>query len=153
MLDPVIKTIVVQCDQEKAFSLFVNKMDTWWPLDKFTVSAMGGKPAKSIRVDASEGGEIVEIGSDNSESLWGTINSIVPNESFNMNFHIPQPGEVVSERSIVEIKFIEMSKEETKIELKQNNWEAFGDRAKDMQGGYGGGWNMILNEFESACTG
>ena len=47
MLDPIIKTIEVPCSQEKAFRVFVKEMDTWWPLGKFTVSAMGGKAAKA----------------------------------------------------------------------------------------------------------
>jgi len=53
MLDPIIKTIEVPCSQAKAFDVFLNEMDSWWPLGKFSVSAMGGAPAKAIRVDAS----------------------------------------------------------------------------------------------------
>src|SRR5207249_192925 len=49
MLDPIIKTIEVPCSQERAFKVFLNEMDSWWPLGKFTVSAMGGAPAKAIR--------------------------------------------------------------------------------------------------------
>ncbi len=52
MLDPIIKTIEVPCSQERAFKVFLNEMDRWWPLGKFTVSAMGGAPAKAIRVEA-----------------------------------------------------------------------------------------------------
>ncbi len=62
MLDPIIKTIEVPCSQERAFKVFLNEMDRWWPLGKFTVSAMGGAPAKAIRVEAKQGGKIVEIG-------------------------------------------------------------------------------------------
>ncbi len=42
MLDQITKTIEVPCSQEMAFEVFLNKMDRWWPLDKFTVSAMRG---------------------------------------------------------------------------------------------------------------
>src|SRR6266480_1053505 len=67
MLDPIIKTIEVPCSQERAFKVFLNEMDTWWPLGKFTVSEMGGAPAKAIRVEAKQGGKIVEIGPNGTE--------------------------------------------------------------------------------------
>jgi len=76
MLDPIIKTIEVPCSQEKAFGVFVNEMGSWWPLDKRSMSLMqGGKPAKSLRVEAKQGGKIVEIGSDDTEHLWGARSS------------------------------------------------------------------------------
>lgn len=64
MLDPIVKTIEVPCSQERAFEVFLNEMDSWWPLGKFTISAMRGAPAKAIRVEAKQSGKIVEIGPD-----------------------------------------------------------------------------------------
>ena len=80
MIEPIIKTIEVPCGQKMAFEVFLNEMDTWWPLDKFTTSAMAGAPARSIRVEARPGGQIVEIGSDDTETLWGTIQSYDPHD-------------------------------------------------------------------------
>lgn len=154
MLDPIIKTIEVQCSQEKAFDVFVNEMDSWWPLDMFTVSAMGGKAARSIRVEAKQGGTIVEIGSDDTKHLWGTIRSFQPHDYISMDFHIPKPNEVVESRSLVELPFTALGDERTRVELTQSNWEAFGDRAEQIRGGYGGGWILIFEQaYKSACGG
>jgi uncharacterized protein YndB with AHSA1/START domain len=154
MLDPIIRTIEVPCSQEKAFRVFLNEMDSWWPLGKFTVSAMAGAPAKSIRVDARQGGKIVEIGPDDTEYLWGTIKSYDPHDFVSMDFHIPQPGEQVASRSLVEVRFTALGNELTRVELVQSNWEAFGERAAMMQGGYGKGWAVIFQQaFKSACGG
>jgi hypothetical protein len=57
-LEPIVKSIEVPCGQEQAFNVFVNEMDSWWPLGKFTTSAMAGAPAKAIRVEAKKGGKI-----------------------------------------------------------------------------------------------
>jgi len=154
VLDPIIKTIEVPCSQEKAFEVFVNEMDSWWPLGKFTVSAMGGKPAKSIRVEARPGGKIVEIGPDDTEHLWGTIRSYDPHDFVSMDFHIPRPGEKVESRSLVEVRFTALGKERTRVELAQSNWEAFGEWAAMLHGGYGKGWAVIFEQaFKSACGG
>ncbi len=152
MLDPIIKTIEVPCSQERAFGVFVNEMGSWWPLDKRSMSLMsGGKPAKSLRIDPKQGGKIVEIGHDDTEYLWGTIRSYDPNDSVTMNFHMGLPPE---NASLVEVRFTALDNERTRVELTQSNFEAFGDMAEMMRGGYGSGWVIIFEQaFKSACGG
>lgn len=153
MIEPLVKTIEVPCTQAMAFHIFINEMDTWWPLGKFSVSAMGGESAQSLRIDAKQGGDIVEIGPDGTEHLWGTIRNYEPNDRLSMHFHIPAPGEVVNSRSLVELRFTALGDTSTRVELKQTNWEAFGDKAKFLRGGYGGGWTAIFEQaYKSACA-
>lgn len=154
MISPLIKTIEVPCDQETAFNVFVHEMDSWWPLSRFTVSAMSGRVARGLRIDPQPGGEIVEIDPSGSEHLWGTVNSYDPYSMVSMNFHIPPPGTVVEDRSLVEVRFTELEKERTRVELKQTNWEALGDIAEAMRGGYDGGWTIIFEQsYKAACGG
>lgn len=154
MIDPLIKTIEVPCGQQQAFEVFINGMDSWWPLSKFTVSAMSGGVAKSVRVEPKVGGQIVEIGHDGSEHLWGTIQSFDPHDSISMDFHIPQPGEVVNGRSLVEVQFTALGDERTRVELTQSNWEALGEYGAPLRGGYDGGWDLIFTEaYKAACGG
>ncbi|UTW57131.1 hypothetical protein KFE96_09655 [Kordiimonas sp. SCSIO 12603] len=78
MFDPIVKRIEVPCSQEKAFNIFVGEMITWWPVDRFTTSAMSGKKVEDIRVEAKEGGTITEVSSDGSETHWGRIKTYDP---------------------------------------------------------------------------
>ncbi len=151
MLDPIFYTIEVPCSQEKAFDIFVKEMGTWWPLDKRSMSMKNGHPAKSLRVDAKQGGQIVEIGHDDTEHLWGTIKSYDPHNAISMDFHMGMPPD---NASLVEVRFSVLSDEQTQVELTQSNWEAFGDMAEMMRGGYGSGWVIIFEEaYKSACGG
>ncbi len=132
MLEPLVKTIEVPCNQKKAFTVFMD-MGSWWPKDKFATSVMRGQTVKALRVDAREGGQIVEVASDGHEQLWGTIKTYDPYGYLNMDFHIPHP---------------------TRVELKQSNWEALGDVAKMVQGGYRQAWVMIFEgAYKGACGG
>ena len=70
-----------------------------------------------------------------------------------MHFHIPTPDEVVKDRSLVELTFTVIDENNTRVELKQSNWEAFGERAKDLQGGYVGGWSIIFETAYKAAYG
>ena len=151
MLDPIIKSIEVPCSQEEAFEVFLNKMDSWWPLDRFTTSAMAGAPAKSIRVEAKQGGN---IGSDGAETLWGTIKSYDPHGFLSMEFHVPQPDENVESRSLLELQFTALGDDRTRVKLTQSSWEALGEMAEQMHGGYSEAWIMIFEQaYKSACGG
>jgi|SRR6266849_2783034 len=152
MLDPIVKTIEVPCDQRKAFGVFVNGMPGWWPLDKRSMSLKNtGKPAKSLRIEAKKGGRIVETAHDNTELLWGTITAYDPYDLLRMDFHMGMPPE---NASIVEVRFTALNDERTRVELTQSNWEAFGDLAEMMRGGYGSSWGLIFEQaYKSACGG
>jgi len=149
MLDPIVKTIEVPCPQQQAFEVFVNEFNTWWPL-KYSVSGMGGDIAKSVSIEPKAGGRIVDIGHDDTEHLWGTVNIYDPYALFSMNFHMGVPAPETA--SVVEVRFTVMSAESTRVELTQGNWEAFGDMAADMHAGYGSAWgNIFEKSYMSAC--
>lgn len=155
MLDPIVKTVDVPCSQERAFTIFLHEMDSWWPLGKFTVSAMGGAPAKAIRVDAKRGGQIVEIGPTGTEYLWGTIKSYDPHDSVSFDFHFAPPGQQVDARTLVDVRFTALGKARTRVVLTQSNWEAFGDQAAMLRDkGYGTAWVAIFDgAYKKACGG
>ncbi len=112
MLEPLVKTIEVPCNQKKAFTVFMD-MGSWWPKDKFATSVMRGHTVQALRVDAREGGKIVEVGSD---------------------------------------RFTALGDDRTRVELRQSNWEALGDVAKMVQGGYRQAWVMIFEgAYKAAC--
>ena len=152
MLDPMVYTIEVPCSQEKAFSVFVNNFDSWWPLAKRSVSMISGETAKSVSLDPKPGGKIVEIGHDDTEHLWGTVMSYDPHDLFSMDFHMGlPPGESAS---VVEVRFTALEDERTRVVLTHSNWEAYGDLAEMMRGGYGSSWVMIFEqEYKAACDG
>ena len=152
MLAPLQRSIEVECGQHRAFEIFIERMESWWPLAKYSVSAMGGKKSKELRVEAKAGGKITEITADGREYLWGIIRVIDAPRFLSMEFHIPLPDETVEDRSLVEVTFTVLSAHRTRVDLKQSNWEAFGKRAEMLQGGYGKGWLEIFDHaFAAAC--
>lgn len=113
---------------------------------------ISGKPAKSLRIEAKPGGRIVEIGHDDTEHLWGTVRSYDPPDFFSMDFYMGMPP--TDPASLVEARFSALGKERTRVELTQGNWEAFGDMAEMMRGGYDSGWVLIFEQaFKAACGG
>ena len=150
MLEPIVRTIEVPCSQEKAFNVFVSQMPGWWPLDQRSVSMFSGAAAKALRVDARSGGQIVEIGHDDTEHLWGTIRSYDPYAFVSLDFHMAMPAE---NASLVEVRFTALAADRTRVQLKQSNFEAFGDMAEMNHQGYGSSWIMLFDEkYGAACA-
>jgi uncharacterized protein YndB with AHSA1/START domain len=149
MLDPIVRTIEVPCSQADAFSIFVNDMPTWWPLGRFSMSAKAKTVARSLRVEPKSGGMIVEVGQDGAEYLWGTIRTYQPNDYLSMDFHMGTPPDAAT---LVEIRFTALEPERTRVQLTQSNWEAAGDMADMLRGGYGVGWTVIFEQgYAEAC--
>ena len=143
MLDPIVRTIDVPCSQADAFAVFVNDMPTWWPLGRFSISAKGKTVPRSLSVEAKPGGRIVEVGHDGTEHLWGTIRSFQPNDLVSMDFHMGTGPELAT---LVEVRFTAVEPELTRVVLTQSNWEAAGEMANMLRGGYGVGWTVIFEE-------
>lgn len=152
MLAPIVRTIDVPCDQEMAFNVFVNDMGSWWPLDKRSMSLkFSGQPPKGLEVEAQVGGRIVEVGQDGSEHLYGSFKTFNPFDSVSMDFHMGMPPE---QASLVEVEFTAVSENQTRVQLTQSNWEAFGDMAEMLYEGYNSGWVIIFEEaYKAACGG
>ncbi|MBL4619216.1 MAG: hypothetical protein GXP04_10640 [Alphaproteobacteria bacterium] len=152
MLDPITFTIEVPCNQQQAFETFAD-IGSWWPLDKRSASMrVEGQTAKSVSLTPKSGGKVIEVTQDGTEYLWGTVRDYNPNELFSMEFHMGLPP--VDPASLVEVRFTVVDDERTRVELTQSNWEAFGDMAEMMRGGYGGSWGLLFEEaYKAACAG
>ena len=151
MLEPLVSTLIVPCAQAQAFDVFVTDMGSWWPLHKRSVSIRAGHPPKGLRTDPRPGGQIVELGHDGKEHLWGTYTVVEPHVRVCLDFHIGMPAQTASH---VEVRFTPLADDSTRVVLTQSNWEAFGSMAEMMRGGYGSSWTLIFEQhYLAACGG
>ena len=152
MIEPLVKSIEVPCNQEQAFTVFLD-MGSWWPTGRFATSVMRGQTVRALRVDPREGGRIVEVAADGGEHLWGTIRTYQPFTYLKMDFHVPHPSERQPGFSTVEVRFTALTDDRTRVELTQSNWEALGDVAPQVQKGYRQAWVAIFEgAYLAACA-
>jgi len=56
--------------------------------------------------------------------------------------------------SLVEVVFLPIGEDRTRVTLTQSNWEGFGDMAEMLRKGYGTGWDIIFAQsYFAACGG
>jgi len=151
MLDPISYTIDVPCNQETAFTVFTD-IGSWWPLDKRSNSMRTDQTAKSVSLTPKPGGKIIELTEEGIEYHWGTVRIFDPHDLFVMDFHMGLPP--MDPASQVEVSFIALDDNRTRVTLTQSNWEAFGDMAEMMRNGYGGSWGLLFEDaYKAACGG
>ena len=152
MIDPITKTIRVPCSQKTAFETFL-ALQSWWPLTKFTTSAIAGGSVATLTLDPRVGGAVTETGSDGRVWTWGTILTFDPHSALTLDFHVPHPDHIMPGRTRLALSFTALSASETEVTLVQSDFEALGPMGESVRGGYGMGWSMIFDgAFAKACA-
>src|SRR5262249_13047368 len=65
----VMKELVVEAPQERAFRVFTERFDTWWPREHH----IGKSPLKQAVLEGRQGGGWYELGEDGSRCEWGKV--------------------------------------------------------------------------------
>ncbi len=100
----VRKSIRVQIPPERAFSVFVENMEAWWPADHH----IGQKPFQAIFVEPRTGGRWFERDAEGNECEWGYVLQWDPPHSVKFSWHLGPTWKFdpdLANASEVEIRF------------------------------------------------
>lgn len=137
---PVVKTLEVAVTPSRAFDLFVNHMDRWWPLSTHSVST---DDAQTVRIDGRVGGSLAEVTSDGVEHEWGVITVYDPGARVQFTWYPGLPKEAGTN---VDIRF-DATDSGTRVTLVHSGWEARGDIAQEVRDNYESGWDTVLAPY------
>ena len=146
---PVHKTVVVNAAQARAFDVFINGIDRWWPKSH----GIGSTPIVKQIIEPRQGGRWYSTHEDGSEAISGHIQVWEPPHRVLFSWEIsaqwkPDP-KVASE---VEVRFIAESPTRTRVELEHRKFEALGtESGQAMRGAVNGGWPGLLELFKTAA--
>ena len=143
---PLRREVLVDADRDLAFSVFTDRIGSWWPLGGHSVHGEGG----SVRfVDPGVGARIVESKEGAEDSVWGTVTRWEPGSLIAFTWH---PGQGDAAASRVTVTF-EDTDGKTLVTLEHAGWEIFGDQAAQARQEYDHGWAVVLGRFvELAAT-
>jgi len=143
--------VVVEAPADRAFRVFTEKMETWWPASHH----IGKVPFKTIVLDRRANGRWAEIGDDGSECDWGRVLVWDPPKRVVLGWQLTAEWQYdanfVTE---VEINFTPMDAGKTRVELEHRNLERFGKNAEAFAKSISseGGWPLILNSFAAIAA-
>jgi uncharacterized protein YndB with AHSA1/START domain len=159
----VRKSVRVRASVERAFSVFVEQMETWWP----ATHHIGDTPFEAIFVEPRVGGRWYERNAQGKLCDWGTVLTWDPPHRVTFSWHVG-PGHDspdwkfdpdMAKASEVEIRFSADGAGTTLVELEHSKLERHGEGYEQLRALFDGpgAWTGILEQFarriESQSTG
>jgi uncharacterized protein YndB with AHSA1/START domain len=146
-------SITVDVGLERAFSVFTDGMDTWWPREH----TIGEAPLAEIVLEPRVGGRAYGRDVNGGESDWGRVLVYEPPTRvvFSWDINLQWKRETDPARaSEVEVRFVPDGPARTRVELEHRHLERHGDGWEQMRDAVGSpdGWNRGLVRFAAAAV-
>ena len=149
----VRKSVRVQAPVERAFTVFVEQMESWWP----ATHHIGKTPFEAIFVEPRVGGRWYERNAEGSLCDWGTVLAWDPPHRVAFSWHVG-PGHDspdwtfdsdMAKASQVEVRFSPDGPAATLVELEHSKLERHGEGYEQLRALFDGpgAWSGILAEF------
>ncbi|MDN5797640.1 MAG: SRPBCC family protein [Intrasporangium sp.] len=142
--------IVVDVPQDHAFAVFTEQFDRIKPREYNLLDA----DITETVFERHVGGHVYDQGVDGSVCRWARVLAFEPPERFVISWDIdtqwrlePDPGRA----SEVEVRFVPLGAEQTRVELRHRHLDRHGDGWQDYGTGLGaeGGWPVFLDRFQA----
>ena len=145
VLEPVRKNIRVKSDAARAFRVFTEGMDSWWP----RTHHISKSPMKQVVLEGKAGGAIYTNQEDGTVCPWGTVLEWEPPHRFVMAWQVtPEWGyeRELDRSSVVEVLFTACDDGTTLVELEHRGIERHGGACATMRATVNsdGGWGTLL---------
>ena len=136
---------------DRAFSVFTERFDTWWP----RAHHIGTAEMAEALIEPRRGGRWFERGTDGSECEWGKVLAWDPPNHVALSWHLngafnydPDPAKA----SRVDVHFFVESDASTRVELVHSGLDRHGDSWRQLRDGISsdGGWPTLLQLFAAA---
>ncbi len=152
----VRKSVREQVSIERAFSVFVEQMETWWP----ATHHIGSTPFEAIFVEPRVGGRWYERNAQGSLCDWGTVLVWDPPHRVTFSWHVG-PGHDrpewkfdpdIAKASEVEIRFVADGPGATQVMLEHSKLERHGEGYEKLRELFDGpgAWTAILSCYAKA---
>jgi uncharacterized protein YndB with AHSA1/START domain len=148
----VQRTITVSASAERAFRVFTESFDAWWPAGY----QIGQADFAGLVLEPKLGGRWFETGKDGSECDWGRVLAWEPPDRLVVTWQINgnwQYDPDHAHASEIEVRFTELEPGQTTVELEHRHL----DRLVNGQSAYDSvndetGWSGILTQFGKAVA-
>ncbi len=140
--------IVVDAPIERAFSVFTERFGDFKPPEH---NMLGVDIAESV-FEPRVGGRIYDRGVDGSECRWARVLAYEPPERVVFSWDIDPQWQIVTDpnnASEVEVRFVALSPERTRVEIEHRKLERHGPGWEALGGAVSseGGWPLYLQRY------
>jgi uncharacterized protein YndB with AHSA1/START domain len=144
------REVTVDVSRVRAFEIFTADMTSWWP----PAHHIGSAPIAEIVVEPFVGGRWFTRHEDGTETSTGKVTAWDPPERVALTWQIGADWRFHDDlETTVEIRFVEVAPERTRVVLEHRDLEAFGDAAEAMHGTFDsdGAWTATLGAYAAVA--
>jgi uncharacterized protein YndB with AHSA1/START domain len=150
---PVRKTVTVKTSAERAFQVFTEGFDTWWPRSH----SIGGLPLKKAVIETKVGGRCYQESVDGTECDWGRVIVWEPPRRFVLAWQLNAEWQYepdIAQASEVEVRFTPESDGSTRVDLEHRHFERHGAAGGVIRSGVDSpnGWGSLLALFAETAA-
>jgi uncharacterized protein YndB with AHSA1/START domain len=144
----VSKTVTVNAPIERAFRVFTEQFNSWWPQGHHIRPVDLAEAVLEVR----EGGRWYERGVDGGECDWGRVLALDPPRRLLLSWqingafeHDPDPANA----SEIEVRFTDLGGDQTRVDVEHRAFERHGPDGQRVHDGVGGpgGWSGIMDGY------
>jgi uncharacterized protein YndB with AHSA1/START domain len=147
---PIRKTLTLRAPREKAFRVFTEGFDRWWPRSH----TIGQAPLARAVLECRPGGRWYGVDVEGREDAWGEVLAWEPPERLLLAWRIS--GKWAYDPAVateVEVLFAELADGSTRVDFEHRHLERLGEGAEETAGMLGGGWPTILDLYKDLVEG
>jgi uncharacterized protein YndB with AHSA1/START domain len=128
----------------EAFSLWTERIATWWPRDH----SASGESDTTVVLEPGVGGRIFERTSSGEEIEWGEVTRWEPPHRLGYLWHLRADR---SDATDVQVTFRSAVDGGTHVEIEHRGWERLGGRADAWRARNERGWSTLIPYYEEAA--
>ena len=145
-IEPVQVAIEVRRGIEEAFRVFTDEIAAWWPVAGHSVEP---DRVEAVVLEGRPGGRLYERWHDGGEADWGRVVTWEPPRRLVLSW---QPNPERPAATEVEVRFVAVEPDHTRVELEHRGWERLGARGPGWRDANRGGWEGVLPPYAAACA-
>lgn len=145
---PIRKTLSVTASREKAFAVFTEGFDRWWPKSH----TVGAAPLKRAILEPGVGGRWYGVSDAGVEDIWGEVLVWDPPARLVLAWRID--GEWKCDPAVhteVELRFTDLGAGATRVDFEHRDLAGLGAGAVETAAKMDSGWGMILDLYRAAA--
>ena len=149
-MSSVNKEIVVEAPPDRAFRVFTENFDSWWPRGHH----IGKSDMKAAVMEGRPNGRWYELGVDGSECDWGYVIAWEPPHRVVLAWQLDAQWQYnPSLTTEVEVTFTPLGPSTTRVELEHRHLERFGEMEESVRKGIDSeeGWQGLLRLYAQAA--
>ena len=146
-------SVLVNAPIEHAFTVYTEKMSTWWPADHHILQG----ELTDIVFEPRVGGRIYDLGADGTISQWARVLAYEPPHRVVFSWDISNQFQLETDpdkTSEVEVTFVADGPNRTRVELEHRNLDRHGDGWESHRDAVGSAdrWQVGLDAFAKAAA-